>query len=113
MFDGFGSEWGGDTDIDVPSLGVLRGDDVHYPFFQSSVGFDAVECGDVSFDECVVSVLFDPFVEGVFYVVVSFGAVWSGFASQTVVCVGVKWLATMCAVGVVLAYFIVGVYGDA
>ncbi len=85
MFDGFGSEWRGDTDIDVPSLGVLRGDDVHYPFFQSSVGFDAVECRDVSFDECVVSVLFDPFVEGLSDVVVPFVAVRSSFAGHAVV----------------------------
>ncbi len=101
MFDGFGGEWRGDADIDVPGLGVLRGDDVHYPFLQCSVWFDAVECRDVSFDECVVSVLFDPFVEGVFYVVVALGAVWSGLAGQTVVCVGVKWLATLGSVGVV------------
>ena len=113
LFDGFGGKWGGDTDVDVPGLSVLCGDDVHYPFLQCSVWFDAVECRDVSFDECVVSVLFDPFVEGVFDVVVSFGAVWSGFAGQTVVCVGVKWLATLSAIGVVLACFVVGVDDDA
>ena len=80
MFDGFNGEWRGDTDIDVKGLGVLRSSDVHYPFFQSSVGFDAVECGDMAFNECVVFVLFDALVEGVFYVVVSFGAVWSSLA---------------------------------
>ena len=113
MFDGFGGKWRGNADVDVPGLGVLRGDDVHYPFLQCAVVLDAVECGDMSFDECVVSMLFDPLVEGVFYVVVSFGAVWSGLAGQAVVCVGVEWLATLGAVGVMLACFVVGVYDDA
>ncbi len=103
MFDGFGGKWRGNADVDVPGLGVLRGDDVHYPFLQCSIRLDAVECGDVSFDECVVSVLFDPFVEGVFYVVVSFGAVWSGFACHAVVCMCVKRLSALCSVIVVLA----------
>mgnify|MGYP000046212208 CR=1 FL=1 len=77
------------------------------------MGVDAVECWDVSLDACVVAVLFDPLVEGVFYVVVSFGAVWSGLAGQAVVCVSVEWLAALCAVGVVLACFVVGVDDDA
>ncbi len=73
------------------------------PFFVGAVGFDAVECRRVSFNKCVVSVLFDPLVEGLSDVVVSFVTVWSCFACHAVVRVCVKWDSAWHAVHVVLA----------
>ena len=43
----------------------------------------------MSFDLGVVSVLFDPLVEGVFYVVMPLCPLWAGVASEAVVGMGV------------------------
>ena len=63
----------------------------------------------MSFDLGVVSVLFDPFVEGLFYVVVSLCSVWAGVTCKAVVGVCVEWLCALCPIVVVLASGSVGV----
>ena len=55
-----------------------------------AVWFGGVQSGYVFFDLCVVPMLFDPFVEYVFGVVVASCAVWASAAREAVVCVGVK-----------------------
>ena len=63
----------------------------------------------MSFDLGVVPVLFDPFVEGLFYVVMLLCPVWACVACEAVVGMGVEWLGALCPVVVVLAWGTVGV----
>ncbi len=80
------------------------------PCFECAVVFHPIKGGYVL---CRISGLFDPFAEGVFDVVVSFGAVWSGLACHAVVGVCVEWFVALRTVAVVLACFVVGVCGHA